>query len=190
MAWLSGPTGGKLGAQGRLQQQFSALPTKHVAEVRIRYSAWHRAADLPGASGRRTVPGHCGDEQAELPGPVLLVPVAGATGRVVLYCAAGLGNRSCEVGAVGEGETGAASAAQLLLPAKVVRRPNSGPEPRYPGTALRLGLSDTLVQTARRQARPRRRDLHGIVHLARPGSEEHTSELQSLRHLVCRLLLV
>src|ERR1039458_2205054 len=33
--------------------------------------------------------------------------------------------------------------------------------------------------------------VHGVVlkHVARQRSEEHTSELQSLRHLVCRLLL-
>src|SRR2546423_5724925 len=30
---------------------------------------------------------------------------------------------------------------------------------------------------------------HGIVLLRRPRSEEHTSELQSLAYLVCRLLL-
>src|SRR5258705_4602487 len=31
--------------------------------------------------------------------------------------------------------------------------------------------------------------IHAIRQLHRPRSEEHTSELQSLRHLVCRLLL-
>src|SRR5258705_9105408 len=30
---------------------------------------------------------------------------------------------------------------------------------------------------------------HGLTDTARERSEEHTSELQSLRHLVCRLLL-
>src|SRR5258705_4842395 len=29
----------------------------------------------------------------------------------------------------------------------------------------------------------------GVINPLRPRSEEHTSELQSLRHLVCRLLL-
>src|SRR5205814_7245179 len=38
---------------------------------------------------------------------------------------------------------------------------------------------------ARRGRRPRAR---GGGHLPEPRSEEHTSELQSLRHLVCRLL--
>src|SRR5262245_33135492 len=42
------------------------------------------------------------------------------------------------------------------------------------GRRLGLGLLDELVGAAR---------------LRRPRSEEHTSELQSLRHLVCRLLL-
>src|SRR5258705_4256411 len=55
----------------------------------------------------------------------------------------------------------------------------------------------TAARTPRR-AGLRRLELRGIRHL-RPGlaeigrhvdrSEEHTSELQSLRHLVCRLLL-
>src|ERR1035441_9824933 len=31
-------------------------------------------------------------------------------------------------------------------------------------------------------------DLHATTTIALPRSEEHTSELQSLRHLVCRLL--
>src|SRR5262245_64960515 len=46
------------------------------------------------------------------------------------------------------------------------------------------------------EAQPRLdRDHHGHVHAGQHGrargdrSEEHTSELQSLRHLVCRLLL-
>ena len=59
----------------------------------LRRSAWHRAADLPGAGGRRAVPGHRGDEPVELPRPVLLVSAAGAAGRVVLHRAAGPGNR-------------------------------------------------------------------------------------------------
>src|SRR5205814_9775442 len=38
--------------------------------------------------------------------------------------------------------------------------------------------------------RPRGRDAAVVANLAEVGrSEEHTSELQSLRHLVCRLLL-
>src|SRR5258705_7889166 len=33
-------------------------------------------------------------------------------------------------------------------------------------------------------------NLHvSLIHIGNPRSEEHTSELQSLRHLVCRLLL-
>src|SRR5205814_9918281 len=42
----------------------------------------------------------------------------------------------------------------------------------------------------RRRGQPRRgdveRDLPPVVHHRRERSEEHTSELQSLRHLVCR----
>src|SRR5882724_5714075 len=37
--------------------------------------------------------------------------------------------------------------------------------------------------------RAREREVAGIVKTGRTRSEEHTSELQSLRHLVCRLLL-
>src|SRR5258705_7246422 len=45
------------------------------------------------------------------------------------------------------------------------------------------------ADTRRRRKRPRVADLGDVrgQHFAR--SEEHTSELQSLRHLVCRLLL-
>src|ERR1039458_10562145 len=40
------------------------------------------------------------------------------------------------------------------------------------------------------RARSRLRDQHRAIHARLDGrSEEHTSELQSLRHLVCRLLL-
>src|SRR5437899_8994162 len=38
-------------------------------------------------------------------------------------------------------------------------------------------------------ADPRRRRSRSLADLRRCRSEEHTSELQSLRHLVCRLLL-
>src|SRR5947199_6701677 len=37
--------------------------------------------------------------------------------------------------------------------------------------------------------RPRKIKHSQLVQFSRPRSEEHTSELQSLRHLVCRLLL-
>src|SRR5687767_15495376 len=42
------------------------------------------------------------------------------------------------------------------------------------------------------RATPLQQDLRGcaqVDHLAQPRSEEHTSELQSLAYLVCRLLL-
>src|SRR5205814_1420537 len=45
----------------------------------------------------------------------------------------------------------------------------------------------SLLETKRLEEVIRELQPHCIVHLAR--SEEHTSELQSLRHLVCRLLL-
>src|ERR1035441_1375173 len=37
--------------------------------------------------------------------------------------------------------------------------------------------------------RPNNRDERGVQYIGVSRSEEHTSELQSLRHLVCRLLL-
>src|SRR5437899_6648808 len=43
------------------------------------------------------------------------------------------------------------------------------------------------VDHVQRRRQQERRDRHGAVR--GPRSEEHTSELQSLRHLVCRLLL-
>src|SRR5437899_8893577 len=54
-----------------------------------------------------------------------------------------------------------------------------------------LSLHDALpiLAPARREERVHvRRDVRRALG-ARPRSEEHTSELQSLRHLVCRLLL-
>src|SRR5947199_4707951 len=51
-----------------------------------------------------------------------------------------------------------------------------------------LSLHDALPICSirdRRKHRHQRRPAHGVM----PRSEEHTSELQSLRHLVCRLLL-
>src|SRR5205814_8674666 len=59
------------------------------------------------------------------------------------------------------------------------------------GRCARLRRSSTLFRHFRFAARflaflprPRQASLSGV-----PRSEEHTSELQSLRHLVCRLLL-
>src|ERR1039458_1447983 len=61
---------------------------------------------------------------------------------------------------------------------------------------LRLGFGSFHPSTAPAPCRagsytnpPRRSAFQGISHPARARSEEHTSELQSLRHLVCRLLL-
>src|SRR5205814_7124651 len=48
----------------------------------------------------------------------------------------------------------------------------------------------TLFRSVRGRRVPSRRNLHGAHPRVRGDrSEEHTSELQSLRHLVCRLLL-
>src|SRR5947199_7198922 len=47
----------------------------------------------------------------------------------------------------------------------------------------------TPAQMAEAMRRMMQQQPHGFGHLRRSRSEEHTSELQSLRHLVCRLLL-
>src|SRR5205814_2741101 len=65
---------------------------------------------------------------------------------------------------------------------------------------LALALSLSFIQNSRFQQKAERVDYVGLLLLAagvgtlqvmleRGRSEEHTSELQSLRHLVCRLLL-
>src|SRR5437899_7369302 len=46
---------------------------------------------------------------------------------------------------------------------------------------------DAIRESAR--SSPIQRDSHGVAIGVEDRSEEHTSELQSLRHLVCRLLL-
>src|SRR5437899_13048786 len=58
----------------------------------------------------------------------------------------------------------------------------------FPYTTLFRSVHRSRVRPAWRCSRPttRRRD-HDAIPSSR--SEEHTSELQSLRHLVCRLLL-
>src|SRR5205814_8964766 len=60
---------------------------------------------------------------------------------------------------------------------------------RAPATAHRPDASCRLADAfpARSRSTPERVLLPSVVPAAR--SEEHTSELQSLRHLVCRLLL-
>src|SRR5258705_5152894 len=63
----------------------------------------------------------------------------------------------------------------------------------FVGSALGRHLAQHRLEDVLSHAREqwRRRQGHGTVgaHPARERSEEHTSELQSLRHLVCRLLL-
>src|ERR1035441_10959664 len=68
-----------------------------------------------------------------------------------------------------------------------------GPERRGDGAAAGLGRRSPLVKFSEKL---RFNHLASLVHVLFEGgqgpslrSEEHTSELQSLRHLVCRLLL-
>src|SRR5437899_7661026 len=63
----------------------------------------------------------------------------------------------------------------------------AAPGGRSAGTAVVLGRAAVPPQAATRTARAM---LQGLRVMKRSvESEEHTSELQSLRHLVCRLLL-
>src|SRR5947199_5526030 len=58
------------------------------------------------------------------------------------------------------------------------------------GAARRRRAPARRAPAARRSAALDRRGRAGDAHVPTPHrSEEHTSELQSLRHLVCRLLL-
>src|SRR2546422_8224820 len=74
----------------------------------------------------------------------------------------------------------------------MIRRP-----PRstlFPYTTLFRSLEIDADQHARNRDRQRRRDaeqpaLQAVAHHRHGRSEEHTSELQSRLHLVCRLLL-
>src|SRR5262245_65364659 len=78
------------------------------------------------------------------------------------------------------------------------RRSRGRPPPRRPpapaprrGLQSRRGSRPPARARVRRRGQPARRR-RGAVSRSRcrvRGSEEHTSELQSLRHLVCRLLL-
>src|SRR5262245_63544841 len=55
--------------------------------------------------------------------------------------------------------------------------------------ARRIGAGEQEIRAGRDGRRDRHRRRPGMVAARRQRSEEHTSELQSLRHLVCRLLL-
>src|SRR5262245_64078800 len=76
-----------------------------------------------------------------------------------------------------------------LLPYTTLFRSEPAPAPRAGGGAAgaRGGTDDGGRVQADRGSRGRRG--HRAAGRGRPRSEEHTSELQSLRHLVCRLLL-
>src|SRR5262245_47399038 len=73
------------------------------------------------------------------------------------------------------------------------RERNSDPPPRSVGASA--GQRVTVTRAAAQRSREMGSKMYGLVHRAATAdgadkrSEEHTSELQSLRHLVCRLLL-
>src|SRR5205814_5789027 len=80
--------------------------------------------------------------------------------------------------------SGASAAARITPVPKPPRPPiTAAPRPSAP-TAARVGASSSNL-AARYRARP----AVAVDRHVRERSEEHTSELQSLRHLVCRLLL-
>src|SRR5438876_8467455 len=66
-----------------------------------------------------------------------------------------------------------------LFPYTTLFRSTAAPRPGRPGAAFRAAGRDSQ----------RARDWRGLVPRAVGRSEEHTSELQSPVHLVCRLLL-
>src|SRR5262245_24008254 len=73
---------------------------------------------------------------------------------------------------------------QILRRAELVREEIRGRERHYRLTAEPLAAVSDWLHPFERYWRDRMRTLSKIMR-----SEEHTSELQSLRHLVCRLLL-
>src|SRR5437899_10234996 len=87
----------------------------------------------------------------------------------------------------------APSAAPSILTASAVKRKSWSREDLLPAlSGLMLGLAfapTNLVILAFIGLLPLLIYLDGPITVTRIKSEEHTSELQSLRHLVCRLLL-
>src|SRR5436305_4226837 len=59
----------------------------------------------------------------------------------------------------------------------------------FPYTTLFRSLRAAVLSTARGRKRPSEREADSGIAFRRTRSEEHTSELQSRPHLVCRLLL-
>src|SRR5438045_5068555 len=59
----------------------------------------------------------------------------------------------------------------------------------FPYTTLFRSRAGRFVGRLDQQPLVQGLEVFGVLHLGVARSEEHTSELQSLRHLVCRLLL-
>src|ERR1035441_10862836 len=57
------------------------------------------------------------------------------------------------------------------------------------GESVACGRESCIVVASCRDPDTGAHSYGGVMRARRPRSEEHTSELQSLRHLVCRLLL-
>src|SRR5437899_4074540 len=74
-----------------------------------------------------------------------------------------------------------------LFPYMTLFRSPRSLEPRAAPPQIQRGKVDVRSQVL--LARRAKEILAGAMLLVRQRSEEHTSELQSLRHLVCRLLL-
>src|SRR5262245_62496729 len=60
---------------------------------------------------------------------------------------------------------------------------------RAPWSLCALCVADTEAYGCKSSGSPQNRAYHHLSTSMQGRSEEHTSELQSLRHLVCRLLL-
>src|SRR2546425_7121061 len=68
-------------------------------------------------------------------------------------------------------------------------RSHAAPRHRHVGHELRGGEERARLRDAARVPRRPLRDRRAAARAGDPRSEEHTSELQSLAYLVCRLLL-
>ena len=96
---------------------------------------------------------------------LLLAPLVGLSFIVLLALEIAV----AEMAPAGQGEARAVTrcTASTTCANGLWTRP--GPEPRHPGAALRLRLSDALVPAPGRQTRLRRRGFHRLLHLARPA---------------------
>src|SRR5262245_50645145 len=87
--------------------------------------------------------------------------------------------------ALAEGDFSPPPNAGAMIKANPKLRVLMGDDPRLP----RMPEKPTLIDFFKLRFGPSMHLLQSARHAVKNRSEEHTSELQSLRHLVCRLLL-